>query len=81
MVGRQPDNSGYLDLRGLAAYSSIGVSTLREYLKGTNPPPHFRCGGKILVRIREFDQWMEGHRVDSDCLADMVDELVERAAK
>jgi len=50
------------DLKGLSAYSSLGVGTLRDYLRAGLP--HFKVKGKILVRRSEFDQWLEGFRVD-----------------
>ena len=54
----------YLDLPGLSEYASLGVSTLRDYLKAGGLP-HYKLKGKILVRISEFDRWMESFRVDS----------------
>jgi hypothetical protein len=67
------DPNSYFDLRGLAEYSSLAVPTLRSYLRGLRPIPHFKMGGKILVRRAEFDKWMEGFRVDSSRLEKIVD--------
>jgi hypothetical protein len=54
----------FLGLRALAAYSSISPRTLRQYLE--LPPdealPCYRLPGKILVRLSEFDSWMEQYR-------------------
>lgn len=58
------DQDNYLDLRNLSAYSSLGVPTLREYLRGADGIPHFKLRGKILVRRSEFDRWLKGFRVD-----------------
>ena len=50
----------YMDLKGLSGYSSIPVRTLRSYLdRLEHPLPCYRLGQKILVRISEFDHWME----------------------
>ena len=53
----------YLSLRGLASYSSLSVRTLRGYLSDPlRPLPCYRIGGKIVVRISEFDTWLSAHR-------------------
>lgn len=53
----------YLSLRALAAYASLSVRTLRALLDHpVHPLPHYRPGGKILVRRGEFDAWMAGFR-------------------
>jgi len=53
----------YFDLQGLCVYSSIPVSTLRDYLRKQNLP-HFKTRGKILVKRSEFDTWLETYRVN-----------------
>ena len=54
----------YFDLKGLSLYSSLGVSTLRDYIrKGL---PCFKIGGKILIRMSEFDQWLQGFRLHKE---------------
>ena len=64
----------YFDLRGLSAYSSLGVSTLRDHIK--KGLPCFKIGGKILIKLSEFDKWLEGYRVnqkqDLDAIVDDV---------
>src|SRR5262245_10587025 len=53
----------YLSLRALSTYASLSVRTLRTLLDHPmNPLPHYRPGGKILVRRGEFDAWMAGFR-------------------
>ncbi len=53
----------FLDLRALAAYSSISVRKLRDYLEDVAYPlPCYRVGGKILVRRSEFDTWISAYR-------------------
>ncbi len=53
----------FLSLRALANYSCVSVRKLREYLGDpAHPLPHYRLGGKILVRRSEFDAWMAAYR-------------------
>ena len=72
---------GYMSLRALAAnYSGLSVRTLRAYLSHpTRPLPHFRVGGKILVRRSEFDAWVAQFRVSRSVVGipTMVDEVVQ----
>lgn len=67
--------ASYLDLPRLAVYASLGVSTIREYIRSGGLPA-FKLKGKIVVRRSEFDRWMEGHRFDPardlDSIADEV---------
>jgi excisionase family DNA binding protein len=57
------DLDPYLTIKALAGYSAIGARTLRAYLSDPNHPiPHYRVGGKILVRRSEFDAWMRQFR-------------------
>jgi excisionase family DNA binding protein len=71
-AGRFDD--GYLSLRTLAAYAGLSVRTLRARLtNGSRPLPHYRVGGKILVRRTEFDAWMRTLRADEH---NHVDEIV-----
>ena len=55
-----------VSLKELAAYSGLSVRTLRgRLLDPIRPMPHYRIGGKILVRRREFDGWVQQFRVTS----------------
>lgn len=57
------EESPYLSIKSLAAYSGLGVRTLRAHLiDPAHPLPHYRVGGKILVRRCEFDEWMAVYR-------------------
>jgi hypothetical protein len=67
----------YLDLRGLALYSSLAVPTLRDYMRGLNPIPHYKLRVKVLVKQSEFDRWMEGFRVDSSKLEQVVADVLK----
>ena len=78
MVNNQPLGppgltSGYLSLRALSLYSNLSVRTLRGYLSHpTRPLPHYRVGGKILVRRSEFDTWMSRFRIDDMIQVDAI---------
>lgn len=47
----------------------MSVRTLRNYL---GKLPHYRVGGKLLIRKSEFDRFMDKYRV-----VDNLDEVVE----
>ncbi len=53
----------YLSLRALSVYGGLSVRTLRGYLTHpAQPLPHYRVGGKILVKRSEFDAWIRAFR-------------------
>ena len=57
---------GYISVRTLASYAGLSVRTLRAYLVHPSTPlPHYRVGGKILVRQSEFDAWITKFRISS----------------
>jgi hypothetical protein len=62
-----PREAGYgplSSLKALASYSGLSVRTLRDCLTDSiQPLPHFRVGGKILVRRSDFDTWVTQFRV------------------
>ena len=53
----------YFDLRGLSAYSSVSVSTLRDHIRDSGLPA-YQLHGKILVKRSEFDGWLVRYRVN-----------------
>ena len=70
---RPSAEGAYLSLRALSAYADLSVRTLRGYLSHpTRPLPHYRVGGKILVRRSEFDAWMSRFRVDDMIQVDAI---------
>jgi hypothetical protein len=73
---REPD--AYLPLRVLAGYGGLSVRTLRSYLThATHPLPHYRIGGKIVVRRSEYDSWVsQFHIMSSPRLHEIVDDLM-----
>jgi len=67
----------FLTLRALVAYSGIGRRKLSAYLTDAEHPlPHYRVGGKIVVRRSEFDAWIAHYRqcgrADVDAIVDGV---------
>ena len=70
----------YLDLRGLAEYSTLSLRTLARHLGDpTRPLPHYKVRGKILVRRSEFDAWMQGfRRHPTVAVPRLVDEVLEK---
>ena len=70
----------YLDLRGLAEYSTLSLRTLARHLGDpTRPLPHYKVRGKILVRRSEFDAWMQGFRRHPPAAVPrLVDEVLEK---
>ncbi len=49
----------FMPLKSLSKYSGLSVRTLRTYLShAIRPLPHYRPGGKILVKRSEFDDWI-----------------------
>jgi hypothetical protein len=49
----------FMPLKALSKYSGLSVRTLRTYLShAIRPLPHYRPGGKILVKRSEFDDWI-----------------------
>lgn len=72
----------YLSLRSLTDYSGLSVRKLRSLLTDVRRPlPHYRIGGKILVRRSEFDVWIEAYarqgsvdvdKIVSDVLAGLL---------
>ena len=64
----------YFPLKLLAQYSGLSVRTLRFHLTApSHPLPHFRIGGKILVKRTEYDDWVARYRA---AVTDRVDVIV-----
>lgn len=57
----------YMTLSELSDYSGISIKSLRLYINSNRIEslPHFRIGtrGKILVKVNDFNQWMEQYKV------------------
>ncbi|MBI3104558.1 MAG: helix-turn-helix domain-containing protein [Candidatus Rokubacteria bacterium] len=53
----------FLPVRALVAYAGLSARKLRDYMADSaHPLPHYRVGGKILVRRSEFDLWVASYR-------------------
>lgn len=78
----QTDFDPFFGLKALSRYSSLSVRTLREYLKDPiHPLPHYRVGGKILVRQSEFDAWISHYRQAGNAAVErIVDEVIDSVA-
>jgi excisionase family DNA binding protein len=49
----------YLTIRELIDYSHLSYSTIARHLASeTSPLPHYRVGGRVLIRRSEFDAWV-----------------------
>jgi hypothetical protein len=69
----------YLPLKALAAYAGLSPRTLRGYLVHPSKPlPHYRIGGKILVKRSEFDAWAATFRtVETDRVSALVADAMQ----
>jgi hypothetical protein len=78
LIERKERSDEYLGLKQLSAYSGLCIRTLRSHLCSLGCAlPHYRVGGKILVRRSEFDHWMLGFRkTDGATLNSIVDEIL-----
>ena len=66
----------FFDLKQLASYSSCSIRWLRDRLVDrTHSLPHYRIGGKLLVKRDEFDGWMNAHKVETT--GNQLDQIVE----
>lgn len=69
----------YLPLCRLVEYSGLSLRTLRNHLvHPVRPLPHYRVGGRVLVKKSEFDAWALQFRVtaSADGLQALVDDVV-----
>ena len=66
-AGTSVGDDALMTLRELSAYSRLSLRTLQRHVAGLTRwrLPHYRVGGKILVRRSEFDGWMEQWRRDA----------------
>jgi hypothetical protein len=71
--------AAYLDMQGLAVYTSISVRCWRDYLRRPDAPPVIRLPGKILVARLDVDAWLARFReTPGQDLRGMVDEIAGR---
>lgn len=67
----------YMSLQHLSTYSGLSIRTLRKALTDpAHPLPHYRPGGgKVLVRLSDFDAWMTRFRCEGPDLDGLVSEI------
>jgi len=75
-------NDRFFDLKGLAVYSCMGVSSLRYHIKENGLPCYSVRGergqvSKILVKLSEFDRWMERWRDGGIDINQIVDDVLQ----
>lgn len=66
----------YMGLKDLSAWSGIGLTKLRGHINSGDLPAYRIKGGTYLVKLEEFNQWMEQHRYQLD-LTKLVDDVME----
>ena len=77
-----PDtNREWLSLRRLSSYADVSERTLRTWIHSpVDPLPACQVGGKILVRRRDFDGWIEQHKI-KPFAAEEVDKIVREVVE
>lgn len=72
-----PDTDRLFDLKSLSRHSCLGVPTLRDYIR-SGGLPHYKLKGKILVRLSEFNEWLESFRIGTkQQLDELVNDVIE----
>ena len=63
----------YLPLKRLSSYAGLSVRTLRSHLRdAVHPLPHYRVGGKVLVRRSDYDAWAAQFRARDSSIVDQT---------
>ena len=76
-MSSSPIEPGYLDLQGLAAYTSVSVRAWRDYLKRPDAPSVIKLPGKLLVARADADAFLAQFRQEpGQDLAGIVDEVM-----
>jgi hypothetical protein len=69
MIKRKQLGGGpeWMDLKSIQDYANVSERTLREWIhRPQNPLPASQVEhGKILIKRSKFDQWLEGHPMQS----------------
>lgn len=67
----------WLDLKALQSYALVSERTLRGWLHSVpNPLPAARVGAKLLIRRRDFDAWLERHRLQTANPSQIIEKIV-----
>ena len=57
----------YFSIKALTSYSSLSERLLRAFLTAPDHPlPHYRVGGRVVVKRSDFDAWIEVYREPAD---------------
>jgi len=67
----------FLDLAAASAYTSLSIRSLRRLISAPGGLPHYRVrgSGKILIRRRDLEAFMEQFREEPkslDCMAETI---------
>ncbi len=66
---------GFVTWAGLSAYSSCSKRWLQSHVPSSL---RFKLDGKVLIKIQDFDLWMERHRQGQDIDRLLTEVLSER---
>jgi hypothetical protein len=57
----------YFSISALASHSTLSARLLRSFLTAPDHPlPHYRVGGRVLVKRSDFDAWIQIFRQPAD---------------
>lgn len=69
----------WLSILALSKYCGLSRRTLQKYLvRPSSPLPHIKLGGKILVKVSEFDRWAEQFRRDQHELDGALQNVLQK---
>jgi hypothetical protein len=73
------ENDYFLSLSAMAKATNLSTKTLRNYLSDPiHPLPHYRLGGKVIVRWSDFLSWLQRYKVAAEVDIDaVVQEIVD----
>jgi len=49
----------------LAKVWLVSTRTIRNRLRGKDPPPHYRIGGTVRFKWSEVEEWLKRHRIQT----------------
>ncbi len=66
-------------VKAFSEWSGISVRKIRDLLKEeSNPLPHFRVRGQILIRYDEYLDWLENYRVQPVRSNEEIDKITSK---
>lgn len=69
----------YLSVPELSIHSGMSERTLWDLIRSKSDPiPHYRFGRLVKVRRCDFDAWAEMHKVDTNLVDRIVDEVFQQ---